>query len=130
MGVSGLRRRQARRGLSAVALAALAGLGGCHQGAPSRALGDPDRGAVLVDAEACGSCHVIPGRAVGKGVAGPPLSGFASRTIIAGLLPNRPAELVLWLQRPQAVAPGNGMPDVGLTPQQARDIAAYLYTLR
>jgi len=131
MGVSRLRRRWTRRVLSAAAVLAVAAQAtGCRKGPSPSGLGDPDRGARLVDVEACGSCHVIPGHAVGSGLAGPPLAGFARRTIIAGLLPNRPGDLVLWLQRPQAVAPGNGMPDMGLTPQQARDIAAYLYTLR
>jgi cytochrome c1 len=47
--------------------------------------------------------------------------------MIAGLLPNTPANLVLWLRHPQSVTPGNAMPDLGLTETQARDIAAYLY---
>ena len=50
--------------------------------------------------------------------------------MIAGMLPNTPDNLVLWLQRPQSVVPGNGMPDMGLSPRQAHDIAAYLYTLQ
>jgi cytochrome c1 len=35
-----------------------------------------------------------------------------------------------WIQHPQQVAPGNGMPDLGISDIQARDISAYLYTLR
>jgi cytochrome c1 len=38
--------------------------------------------------------------------------------------------LILWLQNPQAVEPGTVMPNLGLTEIEARDIAAYLYTLR
>lgn len=34
-----------------------------------------------------------------------------------------------WLRDPQSVVPNNAMPDLGLNEQQARDIAAYLYTL-
>jgi cytochrome c2 len=96
----------------------------------TRALGDAAHGSRLIDAEACGSCHVVPGHATGIGMAGPPLSAFGRRTVIAGMLPNTPDNLVFWLQRPQAVVPANGMPDMGLSPQEARDIAAYLYTLR
>jgi cytochrome c2 len=40
-----------------------------------------------------------------------------------------PDNLVKWLRQPQNVVPGNAMPDMGVTPQDARDIAAYLYTL-
>lgn len=107
-------------------------LAGCHgfsapAGGPDN--GDPDRGARLVEQQACGSCHLIPGRADGFGLAGPPLSGFAHRTMIAGRLPNTPDRLVEWLQDPQAVAPGNVMPDMGLSRAEAKDIAAFLYTL-
>jgi cytochrome c1 len=64
-----------------------------------------------------------------NGMVGPPLVHFAHRTIIAGLLPNTPANLVRWVQYPQQVVPGNAMPNGGLDDQQARDVAAYLYTL-
>lgn len=104
---------------------------GCSQQTQSfaRQVGDPQRGARLVDTEACGSCHIIPGHATGWGTVGPPLSGVADRSIIAGVLANTPQNLTLWLETPQAFVPGNGMPNTGLKPQQARDIAAYLYTL-
>lgn len=52
------------------------------------------------------------------------------RTIIAGKLSNAPGNMVRWLRDPQAVVPGNAMPDQDLTEQEARDIAAYLYTLQ
>ena len=44
-------------------------------------------------------------------------------------LPNRPDVLVAFLQDPPALVPRTGMPNVGLTLEQARHIAAYLYTL-
>ena len=50
--------------------------------------------------------------------------------MIAGVLPNTPANLVRWIQEPQAVTRATPMPNMGLTDQQSRDIAAYLYTLR
>jgi cytochrome c1 len=50
-------------------------------------------------------------------------------TFVAGLLRNEPDNLLRWLRQPQSLIPGNAMPDTGLTDQQARDIAAYLYTL-
>jgi cytochrome c1 len=92
--------------------------------------GDAGRGAVVIGRISCGACHEIPGIADAHGLVGPPLTGFGRRTMIAGLLPNTPANLVLWLQHPQQVTPGNAMPDEGLTDAQARDVAAYLYTLK
>jgi cytochrome c2 len=37
---------------------------------------------------------------------------------------------MLWLRHPQQIVQGNIMPDMGMTAPDARDIAAYLYTLR
>jgi cytochrome c2 len=77
----------------------------------------------------CAACHAIPGVDSPKGVAGPPLHGMASRAFIAGQLPNKPDVLVGFLRDPPAFVASTGMPNVGLTAGQARDIAAYLYTL-
>ncbi len=92
--------------------------------------GDAKRGAVQIIRSSCGDCHVIPGIELANGQVGPPLTHFAQRTIVAGLLPNTPDNLTRWIAHPQAVTPGNAMPDSGLTDQEARDVAAYLYTLR
>ncbi len=78
----------------------------------------------------CGACHRIPGVGAATGVAGPALNGIATRSFIAGTLPNDSPNLQRWLQHPQQVVPGNAMPEQGVTPRDARDIAAYLYTLR
>lgn len=114
------------------AILTFACLVGCAKTGPARgpALGDPRQGAELLEREACGSCHIIPWMAVGVGVVGPPLTHMAARTMIAGVLPNTPSQMVRWLQSPQTFLPGSAMPDMGLSQQQARDIAAYLYTLR
>jgi cytochrome c len=61
---------------------------------------------------------------------GPPLNDWADRHFIAGHLANNPDNLILWLRFPQEVDPGNAMPDLGVSEQDARDISAYLYTLR
>ena len=37
--------------------------------------------------------------------------------------------MVTWLRDPQSVVPNNAMPNMDINQQQARDIAAYLYTL-
>jgi len=84
----------------------------------------------LIYAYGCGSCHLIPGVAEANGSVGPPLQGFGSRIYIAGLLVNTPENLLHWISKPQEVDPGTAMPDLGVTEPQARDIAAYLYTLQ
>jgi cytochrome c1 len=45
------------------------------------------------------------------------------------MLRNTPGNLIHWLHYPQHAAPGNAMPSFHLSDQDARDIAAYLYTL-
>lgn len=92
--------------------------------------GDVNRGELAIAAYGCGSCHTIPGIPAANGKVGPPLKGVAVRTEIAGKLANSPKAMIRWLRSPQAVVPGNGMPNQGLTEQQARDVAAYLYILK
>ena len=60
---------------------------------------------------------------------GPPLDRYGRRVYIAGRLPNTPENLTAWLRAPQRYEPGGAMPDLGVTDRDARDIAAYLYTL-
>jgi len=91
--------------------------------------GDAARGAAVIRQADCGSCHTIPGIRAAEGVVGPPLYFFSRRTYIAGELPNTPTNLVRWIIDPRSVEPGTAMPRLGLSEQQARDVAAYLYTL-
>lgn len=97
---------------------------------PAQLGGDPERGAVLLVREACGACHQIPGIQEADGEVGPPLGGIGRRTIIGGMLPNTPANLARWIRDPQGVVPGNAMPNIAVSEQQAADMAAYLETLR
>ena len=113
-----------------LALMALTALAACEARPGAPAAGDPKHGAVVVEQAQCGACHKIPGIVQADGLVGPPLASFGRRTMIAGLLPNTPDNLVLWLRRPQSVVPGNAMPDTGLTEAQARDVAAYLDSLK
>lgn len=92
--------------------------------------GHPENGISLIHAYGCGTCHTIPGIQGARGLVGPPLFFFSKRTIIAGMLPNTPDNLVAWLENPQAVVPNNAMPYMAMGPQDAADIAAYLYTIR
>lgn len=92
--------------------------------------GDPDRGAELITRYGCGTCHEVPGIKDADGLVGPPLDHFANRAYIAGVLPNSKDNLEKWIEHPQSIVPGNAMPDLGVTPHDAEDITAYLYTLR
>jgi cytochrome c2 len=92
--------------------------------------GDAHRGRQLIQQYRCGACHTIPGVEDANGLVGPPLLWWGRRTYIGGELPNKPENLVRWLESPKSVEPGTAMPTLGLTEQQARDVAAYLYTLR
>ncbi len=96
-------------------------------GAPG---GDPARGQQVIQTYGCGACHVIGGISGANGKVGPNLAGLGERSYIAGQLPNTVANMVLWIMHPQQVEPGVDMPDLGITEQQAQDIAAYLYTLK
>lgn len=60
---------------------------------------------------------------------GPPLDGFVSRALVAGKLPRTTDNIVRWLRHTQQVKPGTAMPTLGVTEQDARDMAAYLETL-
>ena len=92
--------------------------------------GDPARGPDLMRKYGCQSCHTIPGVVGADGLVGPPLAGIASRSYIGGVLPNAPANMLRWIEDPKAVDSLTAMPNVGVTPSDARHIAAYLYTLR
>lgn len=91
--------------------------------------GDPARGRALVHEYGCDACHTIPGVPGADREVGPPLTGLANRMYIAGVLPNMPQNLMTWIQDPKGVAPQTAMPDVGVTSADARDIAAYLYSI-
>ena len=91
--------------------------------------GDPAAGVAAMSRYGCGSCHLIPGVPGADALVGPPLTSWSHRSFIAGHLPNTPENLVHWIVMPQSVDPGNAMPNLGVTDGEARDIAAYLYTL-
>jgi len=109
---------------------ALAGCGKSEEAAPRVSGGDPQQGRRLMTQYQCAACHEIPEVPGAHGNAGPPLESFGRRSYIAGGIPNVPEELIRWLDNPQALKPGSPMPDLGVSPAEARHMAAYLYTLR
>jgi cytochrome c1 len=91
--------------------------------------GDPDRGRAAIQRRPCGGCHEIPGVAGAQGHVAAPLTHFAGRAFIAGHVDNNPANLVQWIEDPHTIDKSNAMPPMGIGEAEARDIAAYLYTL-
>ena len=91
---------------------------------------DADRGKRALDQYACVTCHAIPGVVGANAPVGPPLAGVGARTMLGGVLPNSTENMARWLRDPQRYAPLTAMPNLGVTERDARDMAAYLATLR
>jgi cytochrome c2 len=125
-----------RTGLTALAVILLiegVALWGCRGAADTAAQvvgGDPEHGKGAIKKYGCAACHVIPGIPGANGQVGPSLEGIGGRVYLAGQLQNTPENLRKWVEDPQGVRPGTAMPDMGVTDEDARDITAYLYTLR
>jgi cytochrome c oxidase subunit 2 len=91
--------------------------------------GDAARGKEIYARSACVGCHTITG--VSAGTLGPSLTHFGSRrTVAAGMWPNTPENVAAWVKDPQGLKPGVKMPNLGLTTEQANDVAAYLSALK
>lgn len=90
---------------------------------------DPERGRTAIVRYGCVACHAIPGIANPGSNVGPPLDKLARRAYIGGMLPNTPEEMVRWLRDPPRIDPRTAMPNMGISEAEAKDIAAYLYTL-
>jgi len=119
---------------SAAALFAATSLASCQGSGATRPYGVASGGYArsgrdAIQSRHCGACHDIPGVVGAYGVVGPSLDAFSRRTFVAGLLPNTPQNLVRWLREPQRIDPLTAMPTLGLDEQEAKNVAAYLYSL-
>jgi putative membrane protein len=127
-------RRLRRAATVACLMFAVTGLAACGRDVSAEAAamtgGDPRRGVDAIARHGCDTCHTIPGVRSARGKVGPPLAGVASRVYLAGHLPNTPENMQQWIQHPHRHDPLTVMPETGITLQEARDVAAYLYTLR
>jgi cytochrome c2 len=107
---------------------------GCRQGSSKnpQLIGgaNHERGQQIMGFYGCPACHVIPGVRGATGKVGPPLTGVADRVYLAGRVPNEPQNMIDWIRNPQEIDPQTAMPNTGVTERDARDIAAYLYTLK
>lgn len=92
-------------------------------------IGDPAAGRALIEQVGCAACHEIPGVRGPRGRVGPSLEGVAGRSLIAGRHPNRPETLAAFIRNAPAFDPESAMPPMPLSPDQSRDVAAYLYSL-
>jgi cytochrome c len=119
----------------AMLLAAAAFVTGCQGGKqrPAYAIataGAAQQGRRVIVKYRCGSCHMIPGIPGARGTFGPPLKMMGLRTYIAGEFPNDAENMMRWIEAPTALKPKTTMPDLGLSPEEAANAAAYLETLR
>jgi cytochrome c2 len=103
---------------------------GCGREAAPALGGNPEQGRLLLRQFACGTCHSIPGVANAGGKLGPPLEHIAARVYLAGVLPNTPQNMARFIRDPAQFAPRTAMPDMNVTEAHARDMVAYLYTLK
>jgi cytochrome c oxidase subunit 2 len=78
---------------------------------------------------ACVGCHTIAG--VSAGQIGPDLTHFASRHTFAGsLMQATPENVAKWIENPGGMKPGALMPNLGITGDQSKALAAYLLSLK
>ncbi|ANM13219.1 MULTISPECIES: c-type cytochrome [unclassified Rhizobium] len=89
--------------------------------------GDPARAPMIFRRYGCTGCHTIPGIEGADGKVGGDLNGLRERVYIAGVLNNSADNLVDWIVAPQTHSPKTAMPPTGISEQEARDLAAYLY---
>jgi mono/diheme cytochrome c family protein len=129
-------RRWTRAALALLAAGGIVALAGCES-RPGRvdatvevAGGDPAQGPGLMRAYGCIACHTIPGVRGADTWVGPPLTDWSRRVYIAGLVPNNPENLVAWLHNPHLIHEQSAMPNMGVSMEHARHMAAYLFTIR
>jgi putative membrane protein len=92
--------------------------------------GNPQQGRFKIAYYGCGSCHEIPGVAGADGLVGPPLTRVARRVYLGGVITNTPSNMEQWIGNPRGIDEKTAMPTLGVTENDARDITAYLYTLK
>ena len=88
-------------------------------------------GQKLFLAKGCAGCHSLVALNAPKGMLGPNLANIGARSwIAAGTLENTDENLAYWIREPQLVKQGVLMPRLGLNENEAKEIAAYLRTIR
>jgi cytochrome c oxidase subunit 2 len=78
----------------------------------------------------CINCHTVSGSAA-TGTFGPDLSHLMSRqTLGSGVVPNTVENLRAWVKDPQAIKPGNLMPNMQLNSRELDEVVSYLASLK
>jgi cytochrome c oxidase subunit 2 len=84
-------------------------------------------GEKLFQAKGCVGCHSLNAVNAPKGMIGPNLANVGARSYIgAGSFKNTDETLARWIQNPQLMKKGVLMPNLGVTAEEAKSLAAYL----
>lgn len=89
--------------------------------------GNPERAPPLLRRYGCSGCHTIPGIPGADGQVGASLADIRKRVYVGGGTTNSAENLVRWIVLPQSFSPASAMPATGISEDEARDVAAYLY---
>jgi mono/diheme cytochrome c family protein len=93
--------------------------------------GNAERGKQLILQHGCNVCHIAPGVGGTQGMLGPTLAGFALRpTISNGTVANTPDNVEKFIMAPASMNPASAMPPLNVNVEDAKDLAAYLRTLK
>ncbi len=115
---------------TAVLVLGCSGQKGIYESAKQMTGGDPAAGKAAIRKYGCNACHTIPGVQGAYAVVGPPLDHMRVRIYVAGRVTNTAPNLISWIRNPKQIDDRTAMPNMGVTEKDARDIAAYLYTLK
>ena len=94
---------------------------------PSAVAAAATAGEKLFLAKGCVGCHSLNAVNAPKGMIGPNLANVGARSFIgAGSFKNTDENLARWIQNPQAMKQGVLMPNLGVKPDEAKALVAYL----
>lgn len=99
-----------------------------QQTTPAPAMNQSSAGAQAFFNGPCIACHTIDGTSA-QGKIGPNLTHFGSRTWFEEM-PNNPDDVTKWLHDPQAIKPGNKMPNYHLSDQDIQSLVGFLESLK
>ena len=92
---------------------------------------DIEKGRQLTGQYGCNVCHQIPSVEGMQGSMGPSLAGVAARpTISNGKVQNTPGNLAKFIQNPPSLNPSSTMPALNMPMDEAKQMAAFLRTLK
>ncbi len=94
---------------------------------PEAVAGAASEGEKLFLSKGCVGCHSLNAFDAPKGMIGPNLANVGARTYIgAGTLKNTDENLARWIENPQVIKQGVLMPNLGVKPEDAKKLVAYL----